>query len=222
MTQIAVESNILNESIIPKILLKLSAYHTVTHRKFHIIYNECCLDWQPTTFLIVIISELLTVFWKLILSLILLHLFAPPLHPLHLCLQQFQKPASVLRTHGPWHPTRIFLIHGSIHPGVWRGQNGGIKAHVGEVILDTGMVVVPRALDADSRSGWISGRLADNGPLVGLCELVVTKTLQKVKISLNGSGDAVGACNSAVAGKERWTMLYSLCSNCWPKYGEKK
>ncbi len=65
------------------------------------------------------------------------------------------------------------------------------------------MVVVPRTLDADGRSGCILGWLADNGRLVGLCKLVVAKTLQKVKISLNGSGDAVGACNSAVAGKER-------------------
>lgn len=65
------------------------------------------------------------------------------------------------------------------------------------------MVVVPRALDADSGSGCILGRLADNGPLVGLRELVIAEDLQKIKISLNGSGDAVRACDSAVAGKKR-------------------
>lgn len=65
--------------------------------------------------------------------------------------------------------------------------------------MGTGVVVVSRALDADRGGGCISRRLADDEPMLGLYELFVADVFRKVKISLNGSCYAVGACDSAMA-----------------------
>lgn len=143
----------------------------------------------------------LTLIRQLILHLILLHLSTPALHTLRLSLEQLKEPAAITgahRTADTLQNLHLRLSH-AVHPGIRWGKDRWVEPHLSVVIPSTGVVVVPRALDADRRGGSVTGVLPWHGGTVtrrqlwGICRVI--------KVCLHCRGNAVGASHPSVTAK---------------------
>jgi len=153
----------------------------------------------------------LTLIRQLILHHILLHASTPALHPLRLRLQQLEEPAAVGGAHRSadgLQGLRLWLRH-TVHPRVRRGQDWRVELHLPRVVSGAGVVVVPRALDADRGGGSVAGKLPRHGGKVPRAKLRAVWGV--VEVSLHRRGDAVGAGHPAVTRRgSRNTLFFAI------------